>query len=375
LSQRIKEQESVKLAIRENKYNCAILASVGFGKSKVMVDIAEELLSAGRIQNILYVCDNRRLRDSKTDGFPAEVEKWGSPKLQRIVTYECYQTVYKWENRKFDLLLADEFDFAITKEYLKAIINNVFKYKILMSGTLSKSKQKIVTQIVPIAYTIRTNEAEDKGIVNKSHYYVYNYKLTDSESREYNSLTKKIATLLKIQTPYDDPEFQFFLRKRKQFLATLETSYLHCRKIMKHVYNKDHDNRVIIFCEQTSQADKVCRYSFHGKNEEDDNFSKFQNGEINALSVVAKIKRGINVKKCNVAIFEAFSGSSTEWEQRSGRMKRLKTNEIAQIVFMIPWYKKINSDGNSFYKRTVVGDWLYRATENIPNIEFKTLKL
>jgi superfamily II DNA or RNA helicase len=374
LSARVKAQKAAKDAIRESGYNCSIISSVGTGKSKIMIDLAEELLQAKKIKTVLYLCDNRRLRDSDEDGFPAELKKWGSDELKRAVRRECYQTAYKWVGQHYDLLLGDEMDMAITPEYVKAFLNNKCKYKILVSGTLSTPKAKVLSKIAPIVYQLRSYEAENKGVVNKTEYYTYNFKLSDEECKEYNKLTAKITQLTKIQTPIDDPQLQFWMRSRKHFLNTLESSARHCRKIIAHLEKKN-NNRIVIFCERTEQADKVCEFSFHGQNEQDDMLTRFQEGEINKIAVVAKVKRGINLKNVNIGIFESLSGSSTEWEQRSGRLKRLKTSEVACVIFLIPWIKSVDQDGDEIYKTSVVQRWVTRATENIPNINFKIFKL
>lgn len=376
LQERIRMQEEAKEAIRRSKYIAAILVTVGGGKGKIMLDILKELVKAGLVKSVLYLCDSRRLRDSEQDGFPAEIEKWGDTKMKSIITLECYQTVRKWQDRKYDLLLADEIDFALTPEYIKGILNNQFKYKVLVTGTLSVDKKPILEKIAPIVYRFSTVNAEQRGVVNKSEYFIYNYKMSESECKEYNNLTKKIGILAATGASFEDADMMFWIRKRKHFLNALDSSYLHTRKVMQWLYNSNKNHRLVVFCELTPQADRVCKHSFHGKNEKDDNLSKFQAGEINALAVVAKIKRGINLKDADVAIFEAFSGSSTEWEQRNGRMKRLALSKVAKIIFMIPWVKKINEEtGEVIWKPTIVQEWLNRATVNITNINFKSLKI
>jgi superfamily II DNA or RNA helicase len=376
LQARMTMQEIAKNNIRFASYNASVIVTVGGGKGKIMLDIANELVTAGKVKSILYVCDSTRLRDSDSEGFPAEIEKWGDSKLKKIITLECYQTTRKWEGKKFDLILGDEVDFAITTEYIKVFLNNEFKYKLLVSGTLSDPKREVLEKIAPIVYEFKTVAAEKAGVINKSEYYLYNYQMTDAECTQYNKLTKTIGILAAAGATFEDKDYMFWIRKRKHFLNSLESSYLHTRKVMKWLYNQNKNHRMVIFCELTPQADRVCKYSFHGKNEKDDNLTKFQNGEINALSVVAKIKRGINLKNADVAIFEGFSGSSTEWEQRNGRMKRLALTEVAKIIFLIPWCKKYDHEGEfKGWKPTVVRDWIERATTNISNIEFKTLKL
>lgn len=369
---RIKKQTEAMKVAREHNYNCGLIATVGFGKGKLMIDIALELIEKFNIKSILYVCDNKRLRDSNTEGFPEQLEKWGTPKLKKMVRLECYQTTYKWVNEQFDLLLADEADFGLTDSYSNIFFRNKFKYKILLTGTLAPRKRKLMKEIVPIAFKLDTVEAENLGIINKTNYYVYNYRMTDEESEEYLKLTKMIG--MKMNEDNEDGA-RFFTNKRREFLYNLNSSYHHGRRLMRWLWEKDNKTRLVIFCQRTEQADRICKWSFHGKNEKLDNLAKFQNAEISAIAVVSKIKRGINLKNANVALFESLDGSTTEFEQRGGRMKRLKLSEIAKILFMIPWVKITDHKGHTFYKETIVADWMRKATSNLGNIDFKDLKI
>jgi superfamily II DNA or RNA helicase len=376
LQAKIKMQNEAEEAIRKANYYAAIIVTVGGGKGKIMLDMVKELIAAGKVKSVLYLCDNRRLRDSESDGFPGEIEKWGNEKMKSMIHLECYQTACKWVDKKYDLVLGDEIDFAITPKYILSIQNNKFKYMILVSGTLSLEKKLVLQKIAPIVYRFNTVNAEDAGVVNKTDYYKYNYRMSESECKTYNTLTKKISILTAAGASFGDPDLDFWIRKRKHFLNAMDTSQAHCRKLMNSVWQANHNNRLIIFCELTDQADKICKHSYHGKNEKDDNLGKFQRKEISCLSVVAKIKRGINLKDANVAIFEAFSGSSTEWEQRNGRMKRLALSKVAKVIFMVPWHSIVDKEtGETKWKPTVVENWLNRATENIHNMTFKNLKL
>lgn len=374
LKERSKMQTEAKDAIRAAGYNASVFITVGGGKGKIMLDIAQELLNRKMIKTILYLCDNTRLRDSETEGFPGEIEKWALPELKKIIHCECYQTAHRWKGQSWDMLLADEVDFGLTTEYMKVFFNNKFKYKLLVSGTLSPTKKKILETIAPIVYKFTTTDAEKRGVVNKTKYYLYNFMMSEAESKDYVKHNTRIAKAYAAEKT--EMQKNYLKGQRKEFLYALDSSYTHCRKIMDWLWRTNKQTRLIIFCERTAQADRVCKYSYHGGNAKDDNLSKFQSGEISGLSVVGKIKRGINLKNANTSIFKDLSGTSTtEFEQRNGRMKRLKLCEIATVIFMVPWYRKEDSEGESVWKPTIVNDWIYKATCNLTDIEFVDLKI
>jgi superfamily II DNA or RNA helicase len=374
LQERIKMQEEAKVAIRAAGYVASVLITVGGGKGKIMLDMATELMKKYNIKRILYVCDNTRLRDSSTEGFPQEIEKWGSKELKQIIECACYQTAYEWKDKEYDLILADEADFAMTPEYKKVFINNKFRFKILVTGTLSPTKKKLLESIAPIVYRFTTTDAERRGVVNKTKYLIYNYKMTEEESKEYVKLTGRIAKAMAAeQTPQ---QINYHLGKRKELLYNLDSSYRAVRKVMDWLWKRNKGTRLVVFCERQAQADKVCKHSYHGGNEKLDNLTKFQEGQISGISVVGKIKRGINLKNANTSIFESLTGTSTtEFEQRNGRMKRLKVSEVATVIFLCPWYCKFDEEGETIWKPTIVDQWIYKATCNLKDIEFITLKL
>lgn len=372
LEARIKEQGVAMDCARTSNYNCGLIATVGFGKGKVMIDLAQELIDTGKVKSILYVCDSKRLRDSDTEGFPEQLKKWGSEKLKKMIRLECYQTTHKWRNEEYDLLLADEADFGLTATYSNVFFKNKFKYKILVTGTLSPTKRKMMKEIVPISYRLTTVEAEEKGIINKTDYYLYNYAMTEVESETYLHLTKMIGVKM---AEDNENAARYFVNQRREFLFHLESTHKHTRKVMRWLWEKDNKTRLIIFCQRTEEADRICKWSYHGKNEKLDNLSKFQSGEISACAVVSKIKRGINLKNANAAIFRDIDGSTTEFEQRGGRMKRLPLAQVAKILFMIPWVRMVDSKGKAYYKESIVGEWVRKATANLGNIEFIDLKI
>lgn len=372
LQARVQMQNEAKDKVRLANYIATLLITVGGGKTKIMIDLALELIDKYKIKSILYVCDNTRLRDSHKEGFPEQLKTWGTPELRKIITLECYQTTRKWKGEKFDLLLADEADFAMTTEYCKVFFNNTFRFKILVTGTMTPEKKRLCKEIAPIVFKCTTLQAEARGIINKTKYHLYNYKMSEDESKKYVKYTKAIAIAMSDGSSKD--RVDFLIRKRKELLCTLDSSQVHCRKIMGWLGRNKPGVRLIIFCERTSQADRCCKWSYHGGNAKENHLDKFQNGEIAGCAVVSKVTRGINLKNANTFIFESITSSSTAFSQRNGRGKRLLIHEVADSIFMCPWYRHEALDGTITYKPTKVIDWITSATKDV-KAELIDLKL
>lgn len=362
-------EECVEKFIDNNFYGAAIMPT-GSGKTWVMLKCMSEIFERDKVSSILYCCDSINLRDKD---FPDEVRKWGYKKHLKDMTLLCYKSAYKLEGQKFDIGLFDEGDFALTPEYIKVFLANSFKYLIFVSATLEPLKLRLLKSIVPsipIVYRKKMSEMENEGVLNKSKYYYVNFMLTEEENSKYLRYNKVISSLMNKSLP-NDAEMEMVLRQRKLFMNKLKSSAQICRSLLRHI-----EGRTVVFSELTAQADRICKYTYHGGNEEKDNLRLFHEGEIDELGVCGKIDRGQNINRIENAVVESCSSSKTKIQQKLGRGKRLDVEEFLNVFMLIPHYKK------TYYNKskkknvteimpTVVKSWLEKALKefNIPNIE------
>lgn len=354
MTEKDKLQEEIIRIIEENNYNGAILSPTGTGKGRVMVEIIKKL----NPNSILYTCDNKDLRDNT---FRDEVIKWGGEEYLDRIEMQCYQTTYKWKDRYYDLLIGDEGDFSLTPAYKKLYLNNTFNNILIFSGTLSEDKENVLQKIVPIIYRSEIKEAEDRGVINKAKVNFVTYRLTTMEEEKYLNFNKRFKAL--IESP-DGAAKTFRLKslqlQRKLFLQNLNSSREATRKLLKQLYN-DHKNKILVFCGSTEQADRVCRWSYHGKNEGLNFLNQFKENLIRVLSVCSKIDRGTNIKGVNNVIFECPDRSKTRTNQRSGRSRRLNVDEVTNLYFMIPYYRTTLNQ----IKPTIVFDYVIEGAADL----------
>lgn len=344
-------QDEAFNALKQSGFNGAALIATGVGKAKLLIDVIKHL----KPKSILYLCDSQDNRD-KT--FPNQILEWGEPWMFEATEMHCYQTAYKFKNKEYDLLLADEVDYSLTPAYSKVYKNNKFKHKVLVTATCSDDKLKLLNKIAPVVYKKIAKDAESEGALNKAKYYFVNYDLSPQENKRYVYYNNRFIELLNKDKPNS-----FLLQRlqlsRKRFLENLESS----REVVKSlltVLHKNEKNKILIFCGSTDQADSITKYSYHSKSEQD-YLTKFNDGKIRVLSVVGKIDRGVNLVGVNNVIFESTTGSVTKTSQRTGRARRLKTDDYAHIYFLVPMFKSTYGEK----RPTIVQKWILDSSKDL----------
>lgn len=340
-------------AYKKNNYIGVVLLPTGTGKGRIMIETAKII----RPKSILYLSNSTELRDKM---FIDELHKWDAKYLLNIMDRECYQTVYKWRNRSYDLVLADEFDAALTDKYSDVFKYNDFKYKVLVSATLDDDKRVKAKKIAPIIYEKKTDELINEEVLNKIQFYFVNYDLTLSENASYLEYNDRFKTLLnKPQDALTKKQLERVQISRKQFLSGLKSSVEVTKWLVDKL--KTRNEKILIFCGLSDQADKVCRNSYHSNNENAQALDDFQTGVVKELSVVDKITRGVNIQDVRNIIFESTGRSKTKITQRIGRGLRLQAHETLKVFFLVPHFK------HPFYgkKATVVQDWILASTKDM----------
>jgi superfamily II DNA or RNA helicase len=359
------QKEALRI-IEQNDYNGIVIMGTGTGKGKVMVDIIKKL----NPKTILYTCDNKLLRDIT---FKEEVIKWGGEEFLDRITMKCYQTTHKWKDKHFELLLADEGDVMSSEKHINTLKNNKFDKILIFTGTLRDDRREILEEYVPLIHHVTISEAEEIGAVNKANVHYVTYQLTALENNRYLGFNKRFKEILdkKELTNHDKFKLKQIQLGRKLFLQNLNSGRLATRELLKKLYS-NHDNRILVFCGSTEQADKICRWSYHGKNEGLDYLNKFDANEIRVLSVVGKIDRGVNLKnRVNTVVFESPERSKTKIMQRSGRARRLETDEYTNIYFMIPYYRSTIG----LIKPTIIWDYVLESGAELDLANAKTIEI
>lgn len=394
------QEAAVKAFLATPSKKASIEVGTGLGKSKIVIDILNELwdkdTSRFETHNIdtLILVPSERLRDSE---WLAQFEKFGID--TKRIKLECYQTVYKWEFKDFPYVIADEADFSFTEEYSKFYLNNSYDVLICLTAYTDEKKREIRDKIAPVCFSFSTQQAQDEGMLNKTQFYQVNFELSQAKNVEVKTKKLSFKQSENAQYLYYDTEFEkalmsliterkkantaellgepytgnldkkeammkLFSRKRKEILHSLESSRTVTRLLLDKLQRNNSNNKSLIFSKLTSQIDQITPYTYHSKNKKTavDLIQKLSDGTIKELGVCEALNRGVNLEGVNVIVMESYDGGATAFQQRHGRGTRLDVNQTLHFFILVPW---VWDRTKEIDKRTLrpVYKWVKRPTQ------------
>lgn len=354
-------QEALQ-AFKEHNYNGVALMATGAGKGRLMIEIAKLL----KPQKILYLCNTVLLRDKM---FIDELHKWDAAHLLDNMDLMCYQSACKLKDVYYDLVLGDEFDASLTDVYIRVFKNNNFKYKILVSATLDAQKRRLAAKIAPIIFERTQQQLIKNKVLNNLNFTFIRYNLTAIENKQYINYNKQFVELLnRPRTKIIEYRLNQLQIQRKQFLSSLGSSAEVTKWLLAKLRPKQ--EKILIFCGLSKQADVVCKHSYHSNNNNIEAFIDFENGTIKEIAVVDKVDRGLNISSIKHIICESLTKSKTKLTQRLGRGMRLDINDTLNAYLLVPYYRNFLGE----QKPTIVQEWIISATEDMNLSGAKTIK-
>lgn len=341
------------------------------GKSKIALDILKYLKDENPTLSVLLLTNSETLRDVN---WKAEFEKFGLDYLYASTVSECYQTVYKWKDKIFDLVIADEIDFALTPMYQQFFSNNTCNMILGLTGFCSEEKKDLLNQIAPICFEYTTQQGQEENLLNKSEIVILRYDLSKkfdisikkkaggsfntSENALYiyydkalqkaiiakSALEKKVRLGITVDPKLltsADWNFKMMATKRKSVLNNSNSSVTLVKNIVANIHSRP-GNKVLIFSALTAQADKLGFPTYHGKpNSTESGLDRINSGEIKTLAVCKAINRGVNLIGVNYIVRESFDSSETDFMQTHGRLMRLDPGQVAKYIIPVPYFEDL----------------------------------
>jgi superfamily II DNA or RNA helicase len=296
------------------------------------------------------------------------------------IKFYCYQTVYKWKDRSFGLVIADEIHDSLSPNYSKFYFNNSYKAIIGLSATVDRktkyeqgdtifTKGHLLDKIAPVIFKYTISEGQSEGVSRKLNIYVINHELEAVEKTvKAGSLKKSFLQTEKASYDYWDKEHKrsWFLEdeelkslkiritshKRSHLLFNLPSKISVIKTLLKNI-----DGKTIIFGNSLDSLLKITNNVVSSKNSEDKNDlirSNFDNNKINHIASFKKLKQGANLTNIDNCIIHSYYGVEKDIIQRVGRLRQ-NGDKIGNVFILLTkntqeeiWFSKMMENMNDF---------------------------
>lgn len=299
--------------------------------------------------------------------------------------FYCYQTVYKWRDRSFGLVIADEIHDSLSLEYCKFYRYNKYDAIIGLSATVQLTtkyvlasgrvitKEDILNKVAPICFSYKLSDAKDEGTSRNLNIYVVKHSLDNNDKYvAAGSVKKRFFQTEKASYLYWDKRYKqsFFLpedtqedyekkqniirasvRKRTDILYNMKSKINVVKKLLNNI-----DGKTIIFGNSIDCLLKITPNVVSSRNKADENKrirDAFDKGKLNRIASFKKLKQGANLEELDNVIIMSYYSTNLDLIQRIGRLR--DNGKIGNVIILLTedtqeeaWYTKMIEEAKNF---------------------------
>lgn len=363
---RDERQEECRRKWIKNRCVGTIVASTGFGKSRIGLNCIKTVLKHFPQYRVLIIVPTETLQkqwcghiDSNGLGLSCDVQ--------------IINTVIK-HPAKYDLLVLDEAHRYAAETFVKLF--EIVKYQFILGLTATferlDGRDKILAQYCPVIDTIDINTCLANGWVSPYKEYLVLVNVDDLE--EYEKINKEFIShfeffgfswelvnklagpmgwrnkLLLRDSMCSDPNKKSEVLQNINYHAIRFWATMHEKKafinnhpkkieIVKKIIEARKDKKIITFANNIKMAEKIPNATIYSsrtsKKRSATAIEDFNSGKITLLSTVKKADEGLDVKGLSVAIIFGLDSSITRACQRRGRSIRFEKGKTAEIFNIV----------------------------------------
>ena len=351
----------------------------GFGKCRIAIEILKMKLV---VDTVLIVIPKLVL----IDNWKAEFVKWGSADLLDKVTFTTYLSLEKHKATKWAAVIFDECHHLSEAAFMVAR-KMKWQYTVWLSATMTERfgyierlvhrrpeyflKQISVRAAIhsellpdPRVYLMRmkldkttvdqliemnTDINAEPVIVEWKDRFKYfgkkniRYNIRCTEVQYLENLNNNIAFARKLYEGQDDPKRKLSSQNYWLHLCGQRLTYLSYLKerTVKFMMEKLYDKRVVVFCSNIEQSERICQNSINSKRkgEAQQTLDDFNEGRINHISSCNMLNEGVNLVDCQYGVYAALNSSETLIKQKLGRLLRHDNP-----ILIIPFYSETREE-------------------------------
>ncbi len=315
---------------------CLVIKSIRSGKTYCILDYAQKR----KLIKVLWVVPYT----VNINGVQEEVEKWN---IKLNIEVICYQSLKKYTNKDFDLVVLDEIH-RLTLPYYEYISQIKYNKIIGMTGTYPKgySKIKTIEELLglKVVYTYSVKDAVKdqnvapykiniiKKVLSTKRDYVITYK--DKKTKQEKSFTTSeylsyVNLCKRIEESYGMRQTMLTF-ERLRFLNTLPSSI----DFIKSYISLNKSKRFLIFVATQVMAEECSNFCYYG-GKSDKYFKLFQEEKINHLVLVEKATVGVTYQNLDQVLLTNINSSNASVQQKIFRAILFRPDYEAKIDILI----------------------------------------
>lgn len=333
--------------------------SVGVGKTLIGLKHFQSLTLKTKIGQLfafkaLVVAPKKSIFKS----WKEDAKKFNLEYLLEFITFTTYRSLTK-QDLDYDIVFLDECHSLLYshKDWLDSYLGRIIGLTGTPPKNESSEKGKMIKKYCPIIYEYITDDAINDKILNDYTIKIHllkldrtntikvekgNRKWYTSEQKQYNYWTNRYIEAS------SGKERQIVSIMRMKALQTFPSKDVYAKSLLENT-----ENKCILFANEQSQAERLCKHSYHSKNSNSDkNLDYFKKGIIKKLSCVLQLSEGVNIPNLKEGIIMHAYGNNRKSAQRIGRLLRLNPKDSAIIHILC-------------YKDTVDEKWIKDALEHL----------
>jgi superfamily II DNA or RNA helicase len=356
------QREALNAALHHKRAGLHI--SMGVGKTYIGLQYINKFFDKFD-KKILIVAPKVSIFES----WKNDAEKFGLQHLLERIEFVTYISLNKKEPEDYGIVILDE---AHTTKSSHEDFLWEFQDRILgLTGTppryANSEKGEMMEDYYPIVYSYSVNEAVDEEILNDYKIFIHRISLDNnntipvntsngsfytSEAKNYSWLINQISTAVTEKQVF--MKRIFMLNAMKKFASKVRFAKFISKSISS-------DEKCLLFANTTEQADQLCEYSHHSKNDKGvnkKNLDMFASGQVSRLSAVEQLSEGVTIPRLKHIVIMHSYGNEKKASQKIGRALRLNKDETSSVHILC-------------YKDTVDEDWVEKALSDFDESKIK----
>lgn len=324
-------------------YRLMVNYGTGVGKGKAAIETTCEFHDkVAKTTRTIIGCNTVKQRDQM---WPKEISKWGRMHpFTGNVEIHCYKSLIKVRGQHFGMAVMDEFH-HITEDIYNFFTYNTFDGILLLTATepASAEKRAIIKRITNgRRIVLNADQAIDAGIINDFEVNIMwihlnnteKFKLYKTSNTLYTDRTgylKKCALVSQAMNSGSQERIRFALIERIRYIGNSRSKTMAAAYIQKQFQRKG--ERFITVCQSIEQTEKLSRYTFHSKTN-DQYYKMFIQNRIDHLVSVDMIREGENFDNLGRCLLIQAQRNPGKFDQLAGRTLRLPIGQLSKMIII-----------------------------------------